>query len=155
MAAFLPSRYDHFPSADKISCILRAVSYEADAPCFKWGALLHSQSDCKTKVAGKQPYQQSITANRRKDETAEPCSRENGGASKHGSGRPETPPPEGGGATRMPIHDATVTPRTALPKGVTERQNFLNTHQVPSWEVDWRSPLCIHETRRPELRETG
>ena len=73
---------------------------------------------------GKQLYQQSITANRRKDETAEPCSRESGGASKHGSGRPESPPLEGGEATKVPIHDATVTPKTAWPKGITERQNF-------------------------------
>ena len=41
---------------------------------------------------GKQLYQQSITANHRKVETAEPCSRESGGASKHGSGRSESPP---------------------------------------------------------------
>ena len=34
------------------------------------------------------------------------------------------PPPEGGGATKVPIHDATVTPETALPKGITERQIF-------------------------------
>ena len=74
---------------------------------------------------GKQLDQQSIIANRRKEEPAEPCSRESGGASKHGEGRPESPPrTEGGGATKVPIHDATVTPKTALPKGVTERQIF-------------------------------
>ena len=95
---------------------LRNLTYESQREW--WGP-------CETfPTQGKQLYQQSITANRRKDETAEPGSRESGGASKHGSGRPESPPLEGGEATKVPIHDATVTPKTAWPKGITERQNF-------------------------------
>ena len=49
------------------------------------------------------------------------------------------PPPPTGGAANLHIHDATVTPKTALPKGVTERQNSHNTHREPSWAVDWRN----------------
>ena len=51
MAASLPSKYNHCPAADKISCIFHTVSYGTDPPCFKWGALLHSQRDCKIEVA--------------------------------------------------------------------------------------------------------
>ena len=39
---------------------------------------------------------------------------------------PLPPPPEGGGATTLHIHDATVAPRTALPKGVTEKGKFFS-----------------------------
>ena len=82
---------------------------------------------------GKQLDQQSKTTNRRKEEPAEPCSRESGGASKW------PPPPEGGGVAEVPIHDATVTPKTALQQGVTERQIVFTAHQEPSWAVDWRN----------------
>ena len=49
------------------------------------------------------------------------------------------PPPEGGGVAEVPIHDATVTPKTALQQGVTERQIVFTAHQEPSWAVDWRN----------------
>ena len=39
------------------------------------------------------------------------------------------PPPEGGGAAEVSIVDATVTPKTALPQGVTERQIVFTAHQ--------------------------
>ena len=66
---------------------------------------------------GKQLNQQSITANRRKDETAEPCSEKVEVQASMVLAGPN-PPPGRGGATKAPIHDATVTPKTALPKGV-------------------------------------
>ena len=67
---------------------------------------------------GKQLGQQSITANRRKEEREEPCSRESGGAGKHGEGRPESPPRAGEqqqGAHPRCDGDS----KNNLPKGVT------------------------------------
>ena len=51
----------------------------------------------------------------------------------------ENPPPEGGRVAEMLIHDATVTPQTALPQEVTERQIVSTAHQEPRWAVDWRN----------------
>ena len=52
---------------------------------------------------------------------------------------PPLPPPEGGGAAEVHIHDATVTPKTALPQEVTGRQIVSSAHQEPSWAVNWRN----------------
>ena len=77
------------------------------------------------------------------------------------------PLPRKGGATKMPVHDATVTPKTALPKGVTERQHFptapkcrvgqstgaLTAGVELSSAPCWCAPLCAF-MKRAELRET-
>ena len=109
---------------------LRNLTYESQREW--WGP-------CETfPTQGKQLYQQSITANRRKNETAEPCSRENGGTSKHGPGRLESPPRgRGGNKSAHPRCDGDS--RNSFAKGNHRKANFHNAHQVPSWAVDWRS----------------
>ena len=82
---------------------------------------------------------------------------------------PPAPPPEGGGAATLHIPDTTVTPKKALPKGVTgkiltiltgSRVGQLTGAMTAVLSMHRRlagaPPLCIHETCRPhELSETG
>ena len=50
----------------------------------------------------------------------------------------KNPPPPRGRGEQQRRPSTTVTPKTALPQGVTERQIVFTAHQEPSWAVDWR-----------------